>query len=799
MIPSLSVSLPEASILLISLALKGAVLLGVASLLALLMSRASAASRHAVWSIAFTMLLALPVLLASVPAWQVPVLGLASGETIADPAPLASLPPPAPLPPLPGMSQIGEAAAVPALPQPPRLPDEPSAAAMAPAGWSGLGLHGDLPVDAIRAAAGTLWTRIGSAIPAPLGSVGAWILVFWLLGGVFVASRWIVAFTSARRLVSRAEKVTDETWQALNARICRTLGLDVPVELYRSDRLAVPVAWCFGSPAVILPGEADDWSAERREVVLMHEVAHVVRRDGATQIVAQAAVVLHWFNPLAWFAYGQLLLEREHACDDIVLAHGTRASIYAEHLLDIASRFRQESLALLAVAPMARRSNLEGRLHAILNPSLCRKDARPSVVGGIATGAILLALPLAAFQPVHDNGTMAERPGVEAPLAPAGSVATVAGEWTWNGAVSDGGFVEVHSLNGAINVKRGSGRAVSVVGTPNRLSEGDARLVVNELRDGVVICVVYRGQSGCEPGSGTSGRARDRNRGSLNLEITMPERSPLVARAVNGSITSETLAAAIDARTTNGSVNVASRSGDVVARTTNGAVDLTASGRITAQTTNGSIRARLADTGWQGPSRLATTNGSIEVVLPSQPNVDVDARSRNGRITSDLPIDVVRTRSSGATASGRIGNGGRNLELRTTNGRIRLLGADGQTIGADASRAYDADGIHAPRDLVIVERRVAAATEAALAAEMGLQAAGLAASVAETTLEALLDGETVDAILESVARSLDAANVHIETAHLQREIDAASIREKIRDALEEVRMELEQARGEMRR
>ena len=53
------------------------------------------------------------------------------------------------------------------------------------------------------------------------------------------------------------------------------------------------------------------------------------------QLLAQIACALHWFNPLVWFAAWRLGLERERACDDLVLASGVRPSAYAGHLLEI--------------------------------------------------------------------------------------------------------------------------------------------------------------------------------------------------------------------------------------------------------------------------------------------------------------------------------------------------------------------------------------------------------------------------------------------------------------------------------
>ena len=97
--------------------------------------------------------------------------------------------------------------------------------------------------------------------------------------------------------------------------------------------------------------------------------------------IAQLACALYWFNPLAWIAARHIRTERERACDDLVLACGTRGPDYAEELLEIARVMRGGRYpALLAGATlaMAHRSQLEGRLIAILDPKVPRSASRGS-------------------------------------------------------------------------------------------------------------------------------------------------------------------------------------------------------------------------------------------------------------------------------------------------------------------------------------------------------------------------------------------------------------------------------------
>ena len=67
-------------------------------------------------------------------------------------------------------------------------------------------------------------------------------------------------------------------------------------------------------------------------------MAHVKRRDVVPHLMAWIVCAVWWFHPLAWSAARRMRSESEKACDDLVLKVGTRASRYADDLLDIVTR-----------------------------------------------------------------------------------------------------------------------------------------------------------------------------------------------------------------------------------------------------------------------------------------------------------------------------------------------------------------------------------------------------------------------------------------------------------------------------
>src|SRR5262249_11453331 len=120
-----------------------------------------------------------------------------------------------------------------------------------------------------------------------------------------------------------AKATSDPIATALHA-ACLQLGIGRPVTLLIHPDKTIPVVWGILRSRLLLPAAARHWSAEQLRSVLLHELAHVKRRDMTVQLLAQLACALHWFNPLVWFAAWRLGVERERACDDLVLAGGVR-------------------------------------------------------------------------------------------------------------------------------------------------------------------------------------------------------------------------------------------------------------------------------------------------------------------------------------------------------------------------------------------------------------------------------------------------------------------------------------------
>src|SRR6266487_693713 len=226
-----------------------------------------------------------------------------------------------------------------------------------------------------------------------------WAVPVWLSGVAAVLILLAVGLARIAWLDRTTTRVRDERWLLLVEDLSLELGLTRHVRLLQSKGPAMPMTWGIRRPTILIPADADEWSAERRRDVLLHELAHVKRHDFLTQLVARVGCAVYWFHPLVWLAATRLREERERACDDHVLNAGASPSVYATHLLEIARDLRAARATVLASVAMARPAQLATRLLHVLDTRRRRDtlSARSAVPAWIA--AIVVVVPLAAAAP----------------------------------------------------------------------------------------------------------------------------------------------------------------------------------------------------------------------------------------------------------------------------------------------------------------------------------------------------------------------------------------------------------------
>ena len=244
-------------------------------------------------------------------------------------------------------------------------------------------IHLPLPSTATPRAGVSVTETLYAPATATRTTPANWPVRIWLGGILCALCPLLIGAIATRRMVGRAQPMANSP------------GSSVPILLSKDAH--VPLTCGIFKPRILLPLAARHWTPLRLRAVVLHELAHIERRDVLVQCAAQLVVALWWFQPLVWLLRRKLRLESELACDSAALGSGLLPSQYAAELIAIAQSIRHPALANFAGIGMARGGDLETRVRSILNSSGLNPSGKllPPARMWSAT-ALLIAITVAA-------------------------------------------------------------------------------------------------------------------------------------------------------------------------------------------------------------------------------------------------------------------------------------------------------------------------------------------------------------------------------------------------------------------
>jgi beta-lactamase regulating signal transducer with metallopeptidase domain len=281
-----------------------------------------------------------------------------------------------------------------------------------------------LPLFGKLASSGAELTR-QSEITMP-ASWALYIFAGWALAAAAGLVRVAAGFWHLHRLRKTCVPLEVATLDPLLQKTLQEFSSPRAVELCVSDRLRVPTAIGFVRPLVVLPSwTMQELSPTELNAILLHELAHLRRWDDWTNLVQKVLGALFFFHPAVWWIEKNLALEREMACDDMVLAKTASPRVYAECLVSLAEKSLLRRGLTLAQAAVNRMRQVSLRVSQILDvnrPSATRVwRPAPVLLTGVSA-VCLMAFSntprLVSFQDgAARDGSVASLVSREAPVA----------------------------------------------------------------------------------------------------------------------------------------------------------------------------------------------------------------------------------------------------------------------------------------------------------------------------------------------------------------------------------------------
>ena len=249
----------------------------------------------------------------------------------------------------------------------------------------------------------------GTSNPAAEITIPAtWAFYFfsgWVLLAAIGLLRVAAGLWQIQKLRRTAMPLANPELAALLQKTAQKFSNRRPVKILSSEEVSVPTALGFFRPTVLIPNWAvKELPASDLNALVLHELAHLRRWDDWSNLLQKIVGAILFFHPAVWWIENRLALEREMACDDLVLAATGNPRAYAQCLVNIAERSLLRRSLAMAHAAVGRLRQTSLRVSQILNSRRCIATAvwKPSLVvvmaGALATVAGVQHLPrLVAF------------------------------------------------------------------------------------------------------------------------------------------------------------------------------------------------------------------------------------------------------------------------------------------------------------------------------------------------------------------------------------------------------------------
>ncbi len=194
------------------------------------------------------------------------------------------------------------------------------------------------PVPSVQ----TLMTDAQETPPPTRASVpwSLWLAMgIWASGAAGIGVYLIRDYSRLTRLVNQCPTLTARPALDLLRACCSQLHIKASVRLIITDAVQSPALLGMWRPKLLLPRNMVHTFTKRQlRHVFFHELAHLKRRDIAAGCVASLCHLIHWFNPLVWYAFQLMRTDRELACDQVALtqlARSEESTLYGQTIIRI--------------------------------------------------------------------------------------------------------------------------------------------------------------------------------------------------------------------------------------------------------------------------------------------------------------------------------------------------------------------------------------------------------------------------------------------------------------------------------
>jgi len=263
------------------------------------------------------------------------------------------------------------------------------------------------------------WLNISHAVPAILPgneAIMSWItitpaysirqvwslpidktlLFLWLAGAIVLGCYILAKNIRFWAMIKGKAVVTDKRTIDLLEECKGRLNIRRSADVIITEKVKSPALFGYFRPRLLLPeGILEHFSNEELAYVFMHEMGHLKRHDIAVSCLVTLFQVIHWFNPLVWFAFYQMRIDQEAACDASVLSRlrHHQSVEYANAIVGFLERYCQNRQLPSMAGILENKTQMKRRLTMIVNYKKYSKGMTTMAVAMLlATGLIFFTI-----------------------------------------------------------------------------------------------------------------------------------------------------------------------------------------------------------------------------------------------------------------------------------------------------------------------------------------------------------------------------------------------------------------------
>jgi bla regulator protein BlaR1 len=191
------------------------------------------------------------------------------------------------------------------------------------------------------------------------------LLPFWFAGMIVIGVAVVLKNLSFWLIIKRVPLITDQKILGL-LEICKSrLKIQTVVDVIMTDKIKGPALFGYLRPRLLLPkGILEKLNEDQLRYVFLHELGHLKRHDIAISWLTTVLQTIHWFNPLVWYAFYQMRVDQESACDAYVLSRikPNQSTGYANTIVGLLESFYQNRQLPALVGILENKSQIRRRL-----------------------------------------------------------------------------------------------------------------------------------------------------------------------------------------------------------------------------------------------------------------------------------------------------------------------------------------------------------------------------------------------------------------------------------------------------